>query len=50
MSVQKALDSIEGITSTEVTVGNAKVAYDESKTSDETIISAVVTAGYKVAK
>lgn len=50
MSVQKALDSIEGVTSSEVTVGNAKVAYDESKTSDETIANTIVTAGYKVFK
>ena len=48
MSVKKALDNIEGITSSEVTVGNAKIAYNDAITSDENIIGAVTNAGYKV--
>jgi copper chaperone len=48
MSVKKALDNTKGITSSEVTVGNAQVTYDGAITSDENIIGAVINAGYKV--
>ncbi len=48
MSVKKSLDGLEGTQSSEVTVGSAKVSFDKSKTSKETIVSAVTNAGYKV--
>ncbi len=48
MNVKNAIDSLEGIQSSEVAVGKAAVLYDESKTSQEAISNAVVTAGFKV--
>ena len=47
-SVKKSIDGLEGIESSEVTIGSAKISYDESKTSKETIVGAVTNAGYKV--
>ncbi len=49
MSVKKAIDGVEGVSSSDVAVGSATVAYDKSKTSSETISSAVTNAGYKIA-
>jgi copper chaperone len=46
MSVKNALDGIDGVNSSDVTVGLAKVIYDDSKTSNEAIIQAVKNAGY----
>jgi copper chaperone len=48
MSVKKSLDGLQGIQSCEITVGSAKVSFDESITSKETIVSAVTNDGYKV--
>jgi copper chaperone len=48
MSVKKAIDEIEGVSTSDVAVGTATVDYDESKTSSDTISSAVINAGYKV--
>ena len=47
-NVKKALDSVDGVSSSDVSVGSAKVVYDESKTSSETIAQAVTKAGYKI--
>ena len=49
MRVKKALDSLDGITESNVTVGSAVVKYDESKLKLEDIYSSIEKAGYKVA-
>jgi len=48
MSVKKALESINGVSSVDVSIGNAKVTFDGSKTNRDEIAKAVVDAGYKV--
>ena len=47
-SVKKAVDSVEGVSSSEVTVGAAQVVFDEEKTSRDSIVHAVKNAGYSV--
>jgi copper chaperone len=49
MSVKKALDSIEGVSSSDVSVGAAKVVYDEAKTNKNDIVHTIQKAGYQVA-
>lgn len=49
MSVKKAIDSVNGVKSSDVIVGSARVDFDESATSKEAIAAAVRSAGYKVA-
>ncbi len=46
--VKKAIDGIDGASSSDVSVGTARVVYDESKTSRGAIEQAVQGAGYKV--
>jgi copper chaperone len=48
MSVKKALDSLSGVTESDVIVGSARVEYDDSLTTKDEICSAVTRAGYKV--
>ncbi|MEE8329384.1 MAG: copper ion binding protein [Thermodesulfovibrionia bacterium] len=48
MSVKKAVDGLEGVSSSDVSVGNAKVVYDEPKTDRDSIFKAIQNAGYKV--
>jgi len=48
MSVEKAISSVEGIRSSDVTVGSVIVTYDETKTNRDAITKAVQKAGYKV--
>ena len=48
MNVKKAVDAVEGINSSEVSVGSAKVLYDDIKTDEDAFIKAVQDAGYKV--
>ena len=48
MSVKKAVDGVQGVSSSDVSVGSATVLYDEVKTNKEVITGAVQTAGYKV--
>jgi copper chaperone CopZ len=48
MAVKRALDEVEGVTSSKVEVGSANVVYDESKTDKAAIENAVVNAGYKI--
>lgn len=50
MRVKKAIDSISGVSSSDVTVGSARVVFDESKTRSEDILKAVQNAGYQVKK
>jgi copper chaperone len=47
-SVKKAVDSVKGVSSSEVTVGAAQVIFDEGKTSRDSIVHAVKNAGYSV--
>ncbi|MBI4824857.1 MAG: heavy-metal-associated domain-containing protein [Nitrospirae bacterium] len=48
MAVKKALDNLAGVTSSEVAIGSAKVAYDGTKTDREKIEDAVRKAGYQI--
>ena len=48
MSVEKAVDSVIGVSSSDVTIGSVKVAYDESSVDRKTIAAAIQNAGYKV--
>ncbi len=48
MSVKKALGSVRGVSSAEVSVGSAKIVFDESKTGKEDITLAIQKAGYRV--
>jgi copper chaperone len=48
MSVKKAVEKIRGVASAEVSIGNAKVLFDESKTNRNEIAKAVADAGFKV--
>jgi copper chaperone len=48
MSVKKAVDSIDGVSSSEVEIGSATVVYDENSVSEETIKDAINRVGYKV--
>jgi copper chaperone CopZ len=49
MNVKKALDGIDGVRSSDVTVGFARVIYDEAKTNQTEISQAVQKTGYKTA-
>jgi copper chaperone len=48
MSVKKAIDSVSGVTASDVIVGSARVEYDDSITNKDEIAGAVNKAGYKV--
>ncbi|MBI5098021.1 MAG: heavy-metal-associated domain-containing protein [Nitrospirae bacterium] len=48
MSVKKAVESISGVASADVSIGKAKVVFDESKTNRDEIALAIHNAGYKV--
>ncbi len=48
MHVKKAVDGVDGVNSSEVSVGLAKVEFDESKTGREAVDEAINNAGYKV--
>jgi len=48
MSVRRALESVEGVATAEVTVGSARVLYDETKTDPEALRQAIEAAGYRV--
>jgi len=47
-AVKKAVDAIDGVSSSNVEVGSAIVNFDESKTKGNAISGAIQTAGYKV--
>ncbi len=46
--VKKAVDDLEGVTSSDITAGAANVVYDEVKTSRDSIVDAVKNACYSV--
>ncbi len=48
MNVKKAVDAVEGIHSSEVSIGSVKVLYDDMKTDRDAFVKAVQDAGYKV--
>jgi copper chaperone len=48
MSVKKAVDGIDGVNFSDVSIGSARVEYDETKTKSEDIPGAVQNAGYKI--
>jgi copper chaperone len=48
MSVKKAVESISGVASADVTIGSAKITFDEAKTGKNEIIKAIQHVGYKV--
>jgi copper chaperone CopZ len=48
MGVKEAIDKIEGVSSSNVSVGNARIVFDESKTTKVDFVKAVQDAGYKV--
>ncbi len=49
MRVKKAVDAVEGVQSSEVEIGSARVKFDESKTTEDAIRSAITDSGYKIA-
>jgi len=48
MSVKKAVGGIAGVSSSDVTVGSAKVVFDESRTNRVEIEKEIQKAGYKI--
>ncbi len=46
--VKKAVDAVEGVVSSEVAIGSAKVEYDETRAGREASVKAIEGAGYKV--
>lgn len=48
MNVKKAVDGVRGVSSADVSIGSAKIVFDESKTGRDDITSAIQKAGYKV--
>jgi copper chaperone len=46
--VRKGLDALGGISTADVTIGKAVIAYDESKLSEDEIKKAIEKAGYKI--
>jgi copper chaperone len=47
MSVKKALDGIDGVKSSDVSIGTARVVYDELRSDRDKIAKATQDAGYK---
>ena len=50
MRVRKAVDELPGVSQAEVSIGSARVTYDESKIKVADLERAIEKAGYKVAK
>lgn len=48
MRIKRALDGTAGIISSEVSVGEASVSFDETKLSRKDIENVIVKAGYKI--
>lgn len=48
MRVKKAIDSLNGIVSSDVQIGLVNVKFDDSKVDIETIEKAITGAGYRV--
>ncbi len=47
-AVKKAVEALDGVSSSDVEVGSATVSFDESKTSSDAISGAIQSAGYNV--
>ena len=47
-AVKKAVDAIDGVSSSQVEVGSATVNFNDSKTSIDAISGAIQSAGYKI--
>ena len=48
MNVKKEVDGIEGVSSSSVVIGSARVVYDSAKTNADAIARAIRHAGYRV--
>jgi len=48
MRVKKAIDGLKGINKSDVEVGQARVAFDETLIQKKEIEEAIVKAGYKI--
>jgi len=48
MSVKKELGKVPGIVVDDVQIGKAKIHYDESKVTEQTLAQAIDEAGYKL--
>ena len=48
MRVKKAVETLTGISGADVSIGTARVTYDEAKVKREDIQKAIEAAGYKV--
>ncbi len=48
MRVKKAIDAIDGVSSSTVEIGKADITFDETKTSLDAIKETVTGSGYKV--
>lgn len=48
MTVKKSLDALEGVSSSEVSIGTASVIYDDTVTDRDTVLNAVRKSGYKI--
>ena len=48
MHVKKAVDSVNGVSFSDVAIGSAKVVYDDSRSDKDAIVRAVRKAGYKI--
>ena len=48
MHVKKAVEGVNGVSSSDVAIGSAKVIYDDSRTDKDAIVRAVLKAGYKI--
>lgn len=48
MRVKKAVEGLAGVIKSDVVVGQAKVAFDESRIQKKEIEDAIVKAGYKI--
>jgi len=50
MRVRKAVDELPGVSQADVTIGTARVTYDESKIKPTDVEQAIEKAGYKVTR
>ena len=50
MRVKKAVDDLPGIGQADISIGTARVTFDEAKVSRDEIECAVEKAGYKIGK
>lgn len=48
MSVKKAVDGVDGVKSSDVSIGGAKIVFDESRTDKDALVKAVEGSGYRV--